>query len=335
MLVRIDEMHRSNAFKILQWLAFSARPLKILELAEMLAVDLSDGPRYKPDLKLLEPSDLMTMCSTLITTVGSSKSHSVEMPKAYDQYDTRNDPRNQDSEVVELVHLSVADYLLSDRIKHGDASFFSLSGITGNLSIAQTCLVYLLHPATGRCRWDVHKGRVEVWPLYNYAVQFWPFHIRAAGENLDEQTWNILQRFFATKSNPLGGAYGAWQKALAPDISPARAGRTQPLYYAASFGMTAVVRKLLEQVPNIDVDALGGRRGSSALQVACYRNYPAVVKLLLDAHADPLLRNDVGETCLYWAKRQKHHEIQTLLEEHGAKFAQENTSKTLDGIAQG
>jgi hypothetical protein len=36
---RIDKRHYDNPRKLLQWLAFSARPLKLVELAEVVAVD--------------------------------------------------------------------------------------------------------------------------------------------------------------------------------------------------------------------------------------------------------------------------------------------------------
>jgi hypothetical protein len=43
-LCNIDEEYSQDAFKILQWLAYSARPLRIKEVAEVIAVEIDDDP---------------------------------------------------------------------------------------------------------------------------------------------------------------------------------------------------------------------------------------------------------------------------------------------------
>src|ERR1700722_15209906 len=54
-LCSIDEEHKENALKILQWLCYSARPLHIEEIAEVITVNIEDSPRFDPDRRLLEP----------------------------------------------------------------------------------------------------------------------------------------------------------------------------------------------------------------------------------------------------------------------------------------
>ena len=71
-LLRIEESHRQNALKVLQWLAFAARPVRVEEAAEVLAIDLSREPRYNPNLKLFDPQDIMLLCPSLITRLASS-----------------------------------------------------------------------------------------------------------------------------------------------------------------------------------------------------------------------------------------------------------------------
>jgi hypothetical protein len=66
--MNIRAEHRDSAFKVLQWLAFSARPVTLAELTEVLAVDY-DGvqPRFDADLRLFDPCSVLRICSSLVT----------------------------------------------------------------------------------------------------------------------------------------------------------------------------------------------------------------------------------------------------------------------------
>jgi hypothetical protein len=66
-LTSIDEQHCDLAHKVLQWLAFSARPVTLAEVAEALAVDLDHGCMLKPDARLQDPHDILVFCSSLVT----------------------------------------------------------------------------------------------------------------------------------------------------------------------------------------------------------------------------------------------------------------------------
>src|SRR5947208_2668018 len=48
------------------WLAYSARPLRIEEVAELLAVDVESNPRFGPEKRFPEPRDVLTICSSLV-----------------------------------------------------------------------------------------------------------------------------------------------------------------------------------------------------------------------------------------------------------------------------
>lgn len=76
---------------------------------------------------------------------------------------------------------------------------------------------------------------------------------------------------------------------------------THPLYYAASYGLTEVVRITLDTEKDIDINQLGGWAQSSALHVAVYRDHLNVVNLLLARGADPSLPNNKDECPLWWA----------------------------------
>ena len=66
-LCNIDQDHAEDALKILQWLAFSARPLGTQEVAEATAITLDDSPLFDPEDRLRDHTDILAICSSLIT----------------------------------------------------------------------------------------------------------------------------------------------------------------------------------------------------------------------------------------------------------------------------
>ena len=66
-LCNIDQDHAEDALKVLQWLAFSARPLGIQEVAEATAITLNDSPLFDPEDRLRDHTDILAICSSLIT----------------------------------------------------------------------------------------------------------------------------------------------------------------------------------------------------------------------------------------------------------------------------
>lgn len=332
-LLRIEESHRQSALKILQWLAFAAMPVTIEAAAEVLAVDLGTEPRYDPDFRLFDPRDVMILCSSLVTKVTVSAegvreilwTRNVPYLEVYDFFEIED----SEHEIIRLAHLSVKDYLVSDRITLSKAHQFAIDARLANTFIAQTCLVYLLHSAfgSGYCDEDGILKLTTEWPLYRYAVHFWPFHVKASGDILNDTIWDLLQRFFRTKNTANGGNFAAWAAALQPKISLEAVKDIQPLYYAASFGITPLIRKLLDSNPEIEVDARGGRYQSPPLQAAAYRNHPPAVKLLLEAGADTMALNRLGQSSLFWATVRGHVEVQELLKSSGATMTQQEISQ--------
>lgn len=55
--------------RFLQWLAFSTRSMTVEEIADVVVVDFSseDGPCYAPDLRYMDPKDVLSACSSLVT----------------------------------------------------------------------------------------------------------------------------------------------------------------------------------------------------------------------------------------------------------------------------
>lgn len=61
-LLSIHEDHRQDEFRILQWLMYSARPLSIEEMVEVIAID-TELLQFDPENRLPDPMDLLTICS--------------------------------------------------------------------------------------------------------------------------------------------------------------------------------------------------------------------------------------------------------------------------------
>jgi hypothetical protein len=68
-----------------------------------------------------------------------------------------------------------------------------------------------------------------------------------------------------------------------------------PLHYAASKGHTAMMRLLIENDAYVDAES---PNGTTPLMMAAYYASPNAVKLMLEEGADPLLKNQDGQTAL-------------------------------------
>lgn len=71
-----------------------------------------------------------------------------------------------------------------------------------------------------------------------------------------------------------------------------------PLHYAATGGHVEIIQLLLDNYAYIDAES---PNGSTPLMMAAHYGTPAAVKVLLDAGADPRLRNQLGLTAIDFA----------------------------------
>ena len=84
-----------------------------------------------------------------------------------------------------------------------------------------------------------------------------------------------------------------------------------PLHYAASTGQLVVMNLLLDRHAYIDAPS---PNGTTPLMMAAMYGTPSAVKLLLEAGADPTIKNDLNLTAVDFALRENKRESASLIE---------------------
>lgn len=66
--MKVDEKHQELMKLLLQWLAYSARPLSLEELAEVITIDFKAeaGPTFNPKRRYVNPKRLLDKCCGLV-----------------------------------------------------------------------------------------------------------------------------------------------------------------------------------------------------------------------------------------------------------------------------
>ena len=83
-----------------------------------------------------------------------------------------------------------------------------------------------------------------------------------------------------------------------------------PLHYAATRGHLQMISLLLDNYAYIDA---ASPNGTTPLMMAAFYGTPQAVKLLLDAGADPLIKNDQGLTAIDFAHRNNRADSAELI----------------------
>ncbi|KAL9609937.1 MAG: hypothetical protein Q9167_005333 [Letrouitia subvulpina] len=276
-LGRIDEEEdRMLTRQILELLAFSLRPLRLSEVCVMLQI--TPGMHALDESKsLTQPKDILDICGSLL------------------KY-------NEKLGTVTLAHHSVKMYLTSNPGKK--ASFFKISAQEAHRTIAMLCLTYLSFGAFNRERQEPSSLLCEWYPFLDYATFYWALHMQEVTD-LSEPLWGTLRSFLLSSDDGRQN-FNNWVTVLVPDSTLAKT--TTPLYYAASYGLTTVVKFLLSV--GVDTEVHGGRGGATPINIAAYRGHLDVVKLLHKHGADPLKPDlSSGLNAMQWAYYQRALEV--------------------------
>ncbi|KAF8495911.1 hypothetical protein F5888DRAFT_1840219, partial [Russula emetica] len=334
-LKEIKKPNRCLAQRVLQCLVVAIRPLRVAELAEVLAVDLDDSegiPKLNANWRWEDQEQaLLIACSSLIAIVEDGHSR-----------------------VVQFSHFSVKEFLTSSRLStaSGEVSAYHIDLENAHTILAQACLGVLLqtHDET-----DGNTSKDH--PLAEYAAEHWTTHaqfgevssrLQKGMESLFDvdkphfKVWLTLYDIDTSPSHP-STFYG---------FTPDDKSSTVPLYYAALCGFHDLVEHLIINYPqdvNADggyymrplIAALAGEHFQTAdllhhngavphvqgylkitpLHLAAYFEIFEVVQKLIEYDADIHARDKDGWTPLCWASRGFHFKDGSVLRfllEHGA-----------------
>lgn len=304
-LLSLDSENAEDAFTVLQWLAFSLRPVKIEEIATVIAVDVECDLQLDEERCLSEPGALLEICSSLVTTSDSTLEH----------------PSGESNRIEELrlSHFSVKEYLTSERIRSRTTAKFSILEMPAHLSIAQTCIAYLLQFNKPD---SLASDTFSKYPLARYAAQYWSDHAKIVEQDSRiESLDSLAQKLFDSTTDcflnwiRMFDHEHPWDK---PDFSKSAKSIAPRLYYASLLGHDCIVQKLLEESVDI-INAEGGEFGN-ALQAAVQGGHTQVVHRLIQSGANVNLEGGRFGNSLQAAAFQGDEQTVQLLLDQGANI---------------
>ena len=292
-LMEIKKPNRGLARRVLQCLVVATRPLRVVELAEVLAVDFDDAEgisRLNSDWRWEDQEQaLLIACSSLITIVeanhgapeveaghshleaeindgdshieASNSDSGVKAGHSDSEAETDDGDSHieaDDSRIVQFSHFSVKEFLTSSRLStaSGEVSNYHIDLEPAHTILAQACLGVLLRIQDG-----VEGCTPMGHPLARYAAEHWTTHAQF-GE-VSSRLHKGMEYFF-----DLGKPhFKAWLTVYDIDTNPVDSTFYQftpdckspatPLYYAALCGFHDLVEHFITKNPQ-DVNADGG-----------------------------------------------------------------------------
>ena len=151
-LKEINNANHKQAHQLLQCLAVAQRPLRVEELAEVLALDVDAGgiPRFNAKWRWEDhEAAVLSACSSLVSVI-----------------------TDDGSRVVQFSHFSVKEFLTSDRLASmEDVSHFHIADEPSHVILAQACLGVILSM-------DVYpsENSLKEFALLPYADEYWDRH---------------------------------------------------------------------------------------------------------------------------------------------------------------
>jgi len=336
-LREINKAKREHAHRLLQCLTVAVRPLRIAELAEVLAVNFGTASgvatsTLNPDWRWEDQEQaVLSTCSSLIAVVDEDG-----------------------DQVIQFSHFSVKEFLTSPRLAgaSADVSHFHILLEPAHTILAKACLGTLL-------RLDDHIDKYSAkdrFPLARYAAEHWAKH--AQFEDVSSQLQEGMEILF----DPDQPYFSAWVRVHDIDVEPVSDSAfwefafytgektaAAPLYYATLIGLHDIAEHLMDNYSQ-QVNALGGvyaspltaalrmghfemarllyQRGADLdvlgydkrplLLVISLRGQIEIAQWLLTRGADPNAQNRRGVTPLHWAAFNGHLEVVRMLLQHNA-----------------
>lgn len=339
LLKGIHKANRRYAYRLLQCLAVASRPLRVEELADILAGDFAANVGGIPNFNEAwcwenQEEAVLSACASLVSVIN-----------------------NGGSRIVQFSHFSVKEFLTSDRLANsiGDISWFHITLEPAHTILAQACLAALFSLGG-----HTNEDRLKKVRLIEYAAHYWVKHTQF--EKAEFRIKDTMDQFFDSEKPH----FSAWVQIYDieefwahPDLEWDRTSVT-PLYYAALRGFYGLVERHIVKHPQL-VRAHGGRSGTplhsavcyghtevarilvahgadinsrgldeaTALHFASYRGRLDTMQWLLENGADVTAQSSKGDTPLHYAALHRRPEASRILLEHNAQI---NARTCRDGL---
>ena len=298
----IDETNWAFAHRLFQFVAVAFRPLRVEELAELLAFDFKAGPipKFHTDRRPEDPVDaVLSACSSLLAVVDVD-----------------------DTPIIQFSHFPVKEFLTSARLAEANditLRRYHISMTPAHTLASQACLGIVLHLDKD----VVTHNSLKDFPLAEYAAEHWVDHARFedVSRNLED---GIKQLFDPSKPhlsvslwihNPEFPQNERVERPLTPPRSH--------LHYAASWGLHSIVKFLI--IGHLqDVHSRSPIDNATPLHFASRYGHIKVARFLLERGADLTAQNKDWETPLHVACRDGQVEVARMLIEYGADLAGQN-----------
>jgi ankyrin repeat protein len=307
-LQEINEADWEFAHRLFQFVAVASRPLRVEELAELLAFDFKAGPipKFHEGWRLEDPVDaVLSACSSLLAVV-----------------------EVEGSSVIQFSHFSVKEFLTSPRLAETSDIIhrrYHVSMIPSHTLASQACLGTLLHLDKDA----ITCGSLEDYPLAKYAAEHWVYHARFE-EEVSQNVEDGMKELFDPSKSHLSVCIWIHDPQIWPYSRPKWTFPIprSPLHYAAFWGLHSIVHFLVIEHSQ-DVRSREVIDGATPLHLASLHGHKQVICFLLEHGADVSAREKSGKTPLHLASLYGHEQVICFLLEHGADVsAQEKSGQT-------
>ena len=300
-LREIRKPNEGHAHQMLQCLVVAVRPLRVAELAEVLAFDFSgEGiPELNPGWRWDDHEEaVMSTCSSLVIIV--------------DDKDGNKD-KNEDSRIVQFSHFSVKEFLMSSWLAESsrEVSHYYIEPEPAHTILAQACLGVLLQ--LDDC---IDCDKIKNFPLAKYAARHWVEHARFKGVSSHIQ--DGMECLFDADKPHLAAwlwIYNEHSRLYMATSSPKKL-YARSLFYAVFFGFRDLTARLLAKHHPEDVHAKG-ESNVALLHGSALRGHTDVFSLLVEHFPNLDIKGDVGQTALHLASWDGHLGIGKLLLDRG------------------
>ena len=268
-LREINKAEWEIAHRLFQFVAVAGRPLRVEELAELLAFDFEAGsiPNFHEGWRLEDPIHaVLSTCPSFLAIV-----------ETHDKF-------------VQFSHFSVKEFLTSARLAEAKDIIvrrYHISETPAHTLAARACLGYILHI-------DMDAAP-DGPPLTGYSVQYCIHHALLGGvsQNVKYGLKELLD-----PSKPHLAVFNSFSDDPLGLRSCELSARGTLLHYAANFGLHSIIELVFNEHSQ-DVNAQDFTNFETPLHVASRYGHLEFARILIERGAGVATQNKAGQTPLH------------------------------------